>query len=667
MLFPARMKKVSLIVYQTYVEKIIDALHETGLMQITDISKEEPKILEEAEKASMHPEAGNCTTYELRLSRLIDILSGIKSSPKGLKTMLHPQLPKVKDVEDRSLGEIYSYAESILGEIEKNILDNEQRLKELDEQKEKIYVDVQQLNYLADFEVNISDICESKYVIVKAGKTSDLSALEEEIKLIDNASIYSKQFGSGKKREWAVIIAAHILEREKIEKICREKITEFNIAHLSGLPKDVLKSLRKKTADVDKEKNHIISHLHVFAEEQLHDLLAIREEIQLEKVRKELSKNFAKTSSTFIIKGWALEKNENTLKSTLTAISKDHVVIDFETPKINPDNPPVYLETPGWAAAFKTFLDLFATPKYNEINPTIFMGIFFVLFFGIMLGDAGYGLVILFLSLFGYMKLSKYSETIKNWSFMGIWLGLATIIVGFLTNGFFGDLIPRFFYGNPNQPLYHLTFAGINLPVEPLHDPLTILTIALMFGILHLNVGIVLGIYQSYKRKEYKSLITQHFSWFPLQLGGGLLIGQYILDWQLSTLLSYAAITMTIVGIILLFIHAGPIGFFDLTGYVGDWLSYARLLALGLATAGMALAFNVVGELIPKMIPVVGIILLPIILVIAHIANLGIQALGAGVHSLRLQYVEFFNRFYEGGGREFTPFKISRKYTRIKE
>jgi V/A-type H+-transporting ATPase subunit I len=661
------MKKVSLIVYQTYVEKIIDALHETGLMQITDISKEEPKILEEAEKASMHPEAGNCTTYELRLSRLIDILSGIKSSPKGLKTILHPQLPKVKDVEDRSLGEIYSYAESILGEIEKNILDNEQRLKELDEQKEKIYIDVQQLNYLADFEVNISDICESEYVIVKAGKTSDLSALEEEIKFIDNASIYSKQFDSRKKREWAVIIAAHISEREKIEKICREKITEFNIAHLSGLPKDVLKSLRKKTADVDKEKNHIISHLHVFAEEQLHDLLAIREEIQLEKVRKELSKNFAKTSSTFIIKGWVLEKNENTLKSTLTAISKDHVVIDFETPKINPDNPPVYLETPGWAAAFKTFLDLFATPKYNEINPTIFMGIFFVLFFGVMLGDAGYGLVILFLSLFGYMKLSKYSETIKNWSFMGIWLGLATIIVGFLTNGFFGDLIPRFFYGNPNQPLYHLTFAGINLPVEPLHDPLTILTIALMFGILHLNVGIVLGIYQSYKRKEYKSLITQHFSWFPLQLGGGLLIGQYILDWQLSTLLSYAAITMTIVGIILLFIHAGPIGFFDLTGYVGDWLSYARLLALGLATAGMALAFNVVGELIPKMIPVVGIILLPIILVIAHIANLGIQALGAGVHSLRLQYVEFFNRFYEGGGREFTPFKISRKYTRIKE
>ena len=105
----------------------------------------------------------------------------------------------------------------------------------------------------------------------------------------------------------------------------------------------------------------------------------------------------------------------------------------------------------------------------------------------------------------------------------------------------------------------------------------------------------------------------------------------------------------------------------DITGYIGDWLSYARLLALGLGTTGMALAFNIVAQIIPDMIPVVGIIFVPIILIIAHAANLGLQTLGAGVHSLRLQYVEFFNRFYEGGGHEFKPFSIKRKYTKIKE
>ncbi len=124
---------------------------------------------------------------------------------------------------------------------------------------------------------------------------------------------------------------------------------------------------------------------------------------------------------------------------------------------------------------------------------------------------------------------------------------------------------------------------------------------------------------------------------------------------------------MVVIGLIQLFISAGPIGFFDITGYVGDWLSYARLLALGLATAGMALAFNVVSQLLGDMIPVIGIVIMIVLLVIAHVINLGLQALGAGIHSLRLQYVEFFNRFYEGGGHEFVPFKINRKYSKIKE
>ena len=108
-------------------------------------------------------------------------------------------------------------------------------------------------------------------------------------------------------------------------------------------------------------------------------------------------------------------------------------------------------------------------------------------------------------------------------------------------------------------------------------------------------------------------------------------------------------------------------GLFDITGYIGDWLSYARLLALGLATTGMALSFNIVAEIIPQMIPLIGVAFVPIILVLTHTINLGLQTLGAGVHSLRLQYVEFFNRFYEGGGKKFEPFIIKRKHTKTKK
>ena len=312
-------------------------------------------------------------------------------------------------------------------------------------------------------------------------------------------------------------------------------------------------------------------------------------------------------------------------------------------------------------------LQLFAIPKYGEINPTIIMGIFFIIFFGFMLGDAGYGIVILLLSLFAYIKL-KISPIIKAWSFLGIWLGISTTIVGLLTNSFFGDFIPRFIYGNPDKPLYTLNIAGLTLPIDSLKDPLTILVISLILGLIHLNIGIILGIYQTWKRKEYYKMLTEHITWIPLQLGGAILIGDLILDWNISYPIFIISAILTIIGIIPLFIKSGPMGFFDLTGYIGDWLSYARLLALGLATAGMALAFNIIAVLIPSLLPIpyIGLILLPIILIVAHFANLLLQSLGAGVHSLRLQYVEFFNRFYEGGGSEFTPFKMNRRYTQLK-
>ena len=665
------MKKVSLVVHHNFLEEIIKKLHENGLMQIIDISKEEPEIIRETEKASIHSDAGICANYELRLSRIIDILDKIRVKPKGIKSMLNPELPKIKTVEDSPLGEMFSHIETVLEEIEKNILDSDQKLQDLEEQNQTIKVDIEQINYLKDFDLDISDIGESEYVFIKTGKTNDLAPLKSEIDKIENSLIFSKQFGSGKQIEWSVVIVAHILEKDKIEKICRERLIEFDVKHLFGFPKDILKSFDKQIKDKKVERKEIISHLQKNAESKLHELRALKEEIQLEKIRKELPKNFAKTNSTYIINGWVTEKNEENLKSDIEKASKDHIIYNSNIPSVNPDNPPTYLETPKWAAGFKSLLSMFATPKYNEIDPTIIMGFFFVLFFGVMLGDAGYGGVILILSLFAYIKLGKHSPMIRSMSFMGIWMGLITTIVGILTYSIFGDFVHRFIApsitNNLDKPIYGFNLLGIRFPVEPLNDPLGILSVALILGIIHMNVGVSLGIYQSFKQKKYKELITERFCWVLLQIGGGLLIGKFLMDWEVATPLFYIGAVMVIIGIILLLIASGPVGFFDITGYVGDWLSYARLLALGLATAGMALAFNVVSGMTMIDIPIVGIIIPAILLIILHLVNLGLQALGAAVHSLRLQYVEFFNRFYEGGGHEFAPFKMKRKYTKLKE
>ncbi len=661
------MKKTSIIVHQSYLEQTIKRIHEMGMMEIFNISKNEPDLLEETEKSLIHADTDTTTTYEQRLTRLIDILQKISPKKSGIKAILKPDLLEIKKIEDLVIDDLYSYAEGTLNEIEKQIIQKEEQLQKINEKIDFIKDDLTKLEYLKDFNFNISDIGESEYLILKAGLTTDIETLKNNISKIDNAEIYISQFGSGKKIKWSALIVSYISEKERIEKIIRENLNEFNFNNIDSTPKQAIEFLKNNLKNIKKEKKEITKELREIAKDQISDLLSLREQVQIEKARMEISRNFVKTDHTYIIKGWILEKNTDEFEKEISSITNDYVICNFENPSINPDNPPIYFKTPKWADGFKGLLEMFALPRYNEVNPTIIMGIFFILFFGIMLGDAGYGLVILSLSIFGYIKFGKHSDMIRSWSFMGLWMGIVTTVVGLLTSSFFGDFIPRFIYGDPSAPLYTLEISGITLPANSIKDPITILIIALFFGLIHLNIGVILGIIQAGKSKKYKEMLTSKSCWIPLQIGGGILVGFAILDFQFPSIILIIAAALVVIGLLQLFISAGPIGFFDITGYVGDWLSYARLLALGLATTGMALAFNVVAQLLGEMIPLIGIIIMIILLIIAHLVNLGLQSLGAGIHSLRLQYVEFFNRFYEGGGQEFSPFKINRKYTKIED
>lgn len=661
------MTKSTIIIHQQYLDVVIRSLHETGLMQIQNITKEQTDELKDIQKTTMDPEASICQDYEARLTTIIKILQKAKKKTSGIKSLLNPQLPETQEVPDLSIEELYSHIEGVINPIEKEILDADQQLQQLNAQYQEIITHLKEIQDFTSFDIHLSDRGTSELLYTQMGKTQNKTALEEAIQPINETAIFSHQIGHGKKIQWSIIIVTHISHKKEIEKILTDHLTDVTLPDINKTPTEAITELQKQQSAIEKKQKTIQKKLSTYANKHLTTLLANREEIQIERIRKELPAHFAQTQETILIQGWILEEKTEELKRTIDKATDEHVIYEFKKPSTNPDNPPTYVKTPEWAQSFRTLLELFATPRYNEANPTVIMGIFFILFFGVMLGDAGYGSIILILSFFAYFKFKRFSPMIKNWSFMGIWLGLVTTCVGIMTNSFFGDFISRFIYGNPEQPIYQATIAGIQFPVEPLKDPLTILMVALILGLIHLNVGIILGLYQALKQKEYKALLTERFCWIPLQLGGGMLIGYFILDWSLSQPLFYTAIILVLIGIIQLFISEGPVGFFGITGYVGDWLSYARLLALGLATSGMALAFNVVAGLLPDLIPILGIILLPIVLIFAHLANLILQALGAGVHSLRLQYVEFFNRFYEGGGHNFSPFKIKRTYTTIEK
>jgi V/A-type H+-transporting ATPase subunit I len=197
--------------------------------------------------------------------------------------------------------------------------------------------------------------------------------------------------------------------------------------------------------------------------------------------------------------------------------------------------------------------------------------------------------------------------------------------------------------------------------------------LSLVIGLIILNLGLVLGAVKSIKSGSAKSLLTNQLSWFIIQPPAALLIGHSLLRlWVLSDLVVIISTLILLIGLVVLFSGYKGLAPFEITGFLGDWLSFARLIALSLATIGMALTINIIGELILNAgsSPIsftVSLIAASIFLGLIHLINFGLQTLGAAIHSLRLQYIELFNRCYEGGGTPFKPFHSSRNYSKLKE
>ncbi|MEM2715340.1 MAG: V-type ATP synthase subunit I [Candidatus Thermoplasmatota archaeon] len=640
------MNKITIMIQKKDSDSLVKKLHEEGLLEIERIS--ELDISEE----KMHPDVEIFAKYDLRIGRIIDILEKYSKEKKGFFSKDFEK----KKVKRKSEKEKIKEAEKILSEIENEVLARENEIKELDVKISELEEKLKKLEYLSTFDIDISWLKKSKYTIVKCGLCSDIEAL----KINDEIYFEYKKIEKKKENLWLAIIVAHSSFEKEIS-----QIKNFEEIYIEGEGKvsDVIKKIRHEIEEKRREKKEIEEWLANLYKERRIDLFAIKEEMQIEKERKEIYEKFWNTNYTYLIEGWCLSENAEKIEKIVEEITDGNSYLKIEKIGRDSEKPPVHLKNPRWAKTFEMLLEFFATPKYNEINPTTFIGISIVIFFSLMLGDAGYGLVILLISLFAYLKFKK-SEAIRSWAIVGIMVGLGNIITGLIFNSFFGDFIPRYIYKDTKKLLYSANIFGIELPIDAIHKPILILSITLIIGLIHLNLGLILGIYQNIIRGNKKKIFEEQISFILLEIGAAMLIGQRILHlWEIKGIMLFLAIIFTLIGLIFIFKRKGPMGFFDMTGFMGDWLSYSRILALGLATTGMATTINIFGQVIPTIVGALGIILTPIVLIIAHFANTILQSLGAGIHSLRLQYVEFFNRFYEGGGKKFIPFRIKRKYT----
>jgi V/A-type H+-transporting ATPase subunit I len=341
---------------------------------------------------------------------------------------------------------------------------------------------------------------------------------------------------------------------------------------------------------------------------------------------------------------------------------------------IEPDEgelPPTLLKNPGWSSSMEPLTLMYGTPTYGGVDPTSLMAPFFFLFLGMCFGDAGYGLLLS--GVFGYFIVRhQLSPTLRKF-FIMLTVGMVfSVLVGALTGSWFGDSITAFPFLSSLVPIKDaLQF------LDPMNDPMTLLTISLGLGFIQVIFGLLIAFKNSWTNGERFEAMADHGGWIVF-LTGLLLTG---LSSSGSLTGSVAAVSKYIAaaGALILVatqgrtksniagkLFSGVLSLYNVTGYLGDVLSYSRLLALGLGSAAVGMVINLLAKLVAGT-PYVGIPLAVLIFVLGHLFSIAVNLLGAFIHSLRLQYVEFFGKFYDANGKDFTPLRNTTTFARLSE
>ena len=380
---------------------------------------------------------------------------------------------------------------------------------------------------------------------------------------------------------------------------------------------------------------------------------------------------------TFIISGYAAKE---VIPAVEKAIGETYdCVIDVEELKED-EEPPVILKNNGFSESVEGVLESYGLPHKGEIDPTTIMSFFYVFFFGMMLSDAAYGAIIAIVCLVVLKKFPRMSAGMRKSMKMFMYCGLSTLVWGVLFGGYFGDVVD----------VVSSTFFGKEMTIKPLwfaplNDPMKLLIYSMAFGLVHLFVGLGIKGYMLLKDGKVLDFFCDIVLWYIFLIGLiMMLLPSDIFASIAQTKIVFPAALVTLskalaiigaVGLLLmsgrssknpaLRLALGAYDIYNITGWLSDVLSYSRLLALGLATGVIASVVNQMGSMLGK--SVFGVILFIVVFIVGHTMNLAINLLGAYVHTNRLQFVEFFGKFYEGGGKPFEPFRADTKYVDIKE
>ena len=465
-------------------------------------------------------------------------------------------------------------------------------------------------------------------------------------------------------------------DRQRVEEALRT--SGFTRTSILGneKPAVIIQNLKKQEADDEKEISELETKIKEYGKERseiklMSDYYATREK------KYEVLSVLPETDATFALSGYIPAERSKAVADEMT--EKYGAAVEVEEPAEDEDTP-VLLHNNHFAQNLEGIVASFSLPGKGEIDPSFLTSIFYVFLFGLMLSDAAYGLIVSVVCGVILLKNKEMEENMKRSIRLFFYCGLSTVFWGVMFGGYFGDLVDTV-----SRVWFHHQVTIPALWFVPLNDPMKLLIWSMAFGLIHMFVGLGVKGYMLLRDKKVVDFISDVVFWYMFVIGLILMLmpsslfasiagQQFVFPAAVNAMAKWFAI-IGAVGIILtggresknpgLRLAKGAYSLYNITGWLSDILSYSRLLALGLATGVIANVINQMGSMLGDGIG--SAILFIIVFIIGHTFNILINLLGAYVHTCRLQYVEFFGKFYEGGGEPFEPFKQNTKYYDFKE
>ena len=452
-----------------------------------------------------------------------------------------------------------------------------------------------------------------------------------------------------------VSVLTHNDEREQtLRALSGIGFLQASFPYVNGTPKELFDRVDRERVALVEQQERMETRLRSLAErvEDIEILSDIEETtLRAEKQKREI----AATKSCAVISCWCPVQQRARVTRVLEGADAAY---DFAPPEKG-EEPPVLLRNNAFARNFEWVLGMYAYPAYGKFDPTFVMSIFYMLIFGLMFADAGYGLV-LSAACFSLVRFARPREGMKRFLLMFGYCGLSCILFGVLFGSYFG-----------NFPLAFLqNFVGaqvvpdeIAVLFDPLQNPMGFLIVSLGVGALHLLAGMAVQAYILCRKGKILDALFDVGSYWLLFAGiGAFALGASVGVWLLiggvlAILFTQGRRKKGLAGKLI----GGFGGLYSLINFASDLLSYSRILALGLASAVVGQVVNILATL--KGGSVVGFILMVAVFCVGHLLNLVINVLGTFVHTARLQYIEFFGKFYEDGGTPFKPMAAADRYS----